>query len=154
MHPRRVLRSAVITRLQNDATLTNLGFTFEGSRVRPVHELAGYWGFVFTEQDRLAGDDHQTQTRNVFGGSVQELRSVALVVALLAYGDLEADVEDVLDDAAERVEVIVAADMTQGGSVEDTEYESTDPFRSAEGQTINGSQIMLWRCTYLHEYGS
>lgn len=146
-HPRKLARNFVAAALNGNTTLTNAGWTFEASRARDIDDDALPVAWVYTDGERVV---QQTEHRST-GTPKQrvEMRECRLVIVMQARGNKGSDVEDGLDDAIEEVEATIMADTTQGGNVEETEYNDYDSLRDASGIAVFGFAVITYHMTYL-----
>lgn len=136
LHPRTLIRRFVVQRLR-DAAADAAGRVFS-NRSRPLQKADLPALVVYTRNE--ASPDVIVEAPRVLR------RRLELVVEV--YAAVEDDTDEVLDTIAERCEVIVHRDETQGGLCDRTLLARTESELSKDGDTTMGCLRLVFDCTY------
>jgi len=136
LHPRSLIRRAVVTALRAEAG--GLAGQIHASRVLPLNRARLPAVLVYANSERIVGSRDDA-------GRIP-IREIELVVEIVAASSAELD--EILDSHALAIERIVQQDETQAGHAEDTVLGDTKLTFVQEADAIYGSCQITFRVTY------
>jgi len=147
---RKLIRHAIKSQLDAWAYFQALPMTFQLARTHAVNSDVLPVGLIYTDKDQSSGMvDLGKGSSYPAPEDRQDLRRLQLVVIVYVGKQDDSDTEDLLDDMGEQVERGVLSDTLSGGNSLEIEFAASDSVRSANGEVIVGSLMLVFNVTYM-----
>ena len=143
MHPRQQIRDAIVTAVTG---LTTTGSNVFNSRIYRLSEDQLPAILVWTLNE---DSDRETNGDDGF-----LMRSLNVMVEIMAHPSDTQTAQDELDDIALEIETALGADRDLGGLTTDLFLSETRSNYTDEGEVLLGGMSMTWTAEYLTEFNN